>query len=515
MTRHLTFISFTVIQSGTYTSHQLKHYNRESSTNPQSSKDINDTPWRLPPFFALDEDGHAATIYQLFLSALSSSFANALAVRGEWAPFGSDSCIRVPENSSSPMMTPNMLLRDHGHGVQQLCLDVRWSLSGMMTISCRGINHPQLSRLSDVLHTRAISGGNIVNVGDAVFLSPFGSRCAFAGHENDELDSYIAGRKIRATMRALLESCEVHLSTEPVWVCLQSSNGQPLSHDLKQNLHPERFWWPAHLCYVFLSSSRPNLTEVLQRMANGTFVDPLAEVEQWFLERGARDAIIAVKRKDDEERRIQESRLPESGADPQEDNEITMARATRTEQYLSAQEASGIYPTPPDGLTSHTQGLLTSHDSIGATSIEAHLSTADDQETTSGSGNASPITDMTERQFRNEENQDLFEDMDTDMFDANGLTEADFNFFDEPDTTEDSHEIGYEHSTAIQRGSLPSTVQHLSKYMDSPSHTSPVDKQMQIDQGLDHIMEGGYGIVPLLNLSVFPELLPSCDADTW
>ncbi|KAL8768475.1 MAG: hypothetical protein Q9209_005266 [Squamulea sp. 1 TL-2023] len=182
-----------------------------------------------------------------------------------------------------------------------------------------------------------------------------------------------------------------------------------------------------------------------------TFIDPLEEMEQWVLGREKRKNIVEARQKDVEERQLHNSQP--SDIEDHEFDKDSSDLTRQTNQYLSAQEASGIYPTPPDGLASNTQWSIAAQDTPGASAAGGNshhatkTETADDQVL----GIRSPEINMSHSRFVEDESRDLFGDMDTDMFDTNILTEADFNFFDEPD--EEVPEMQYDHSQSRLWGS--------------------------------------------------------------
>jgi mediator of RNA polymerase II transcription subunit 13 len=115
--------------------------------------------------------------------------------------------------------------------------------------------------------------------------------------------------------------------------------------------------------------------------------------------------------------------------------------------YGEAHSAGGVYPTPPDGLSSHHVSSMGSLDasahamaeanSLGGSVLGADINNAMsmDQDHANQYGH---ISQFQEKQpFSNEISGgmegDLFGDMDDDDFGGNDITDADFSFFDQPD----------------------------------------------------------------------------------
>ncbi|KAL8825132.1 MAG: hypothetical protein Q9170_007916 [Blastenia crenularia] len=411
-----------VVESGKFSSPQLRHIQRGSLTGAQLASGVSRTPVALKSasnLSALDDESQAATIYSASIAAIKSSLLNLLANGNHWVWFGADTCVRVPRSLGSSTTSDDLLLQDYNNEAQQLSIDVRWSLSGLLTASSLLISLPGFSRLSDIVEDHESSGSGVIPVGRPVILSPFGSRYEFSSLEDPRSESSKAGRPLQKSTVALLARLGLQIPSILSWTRLRvpirhsgtwgSSEAQGLSE----------IWWPTHLCFVILPKSHASSTKVLEGIADGTFVDPLVKAEQWLLGRSTREAAIEAQKKVDEDRKLQETQRPASVIDPLACNQTDRHPDSRTDQYLSAQEASGIYPTPPDGITSLTQNSSAYQDPIRMCADEYEASKV-------GLSDASLLeTDLPVSPFGN---------MDTDMFDANGLTEADFNFFDEPDS---------------------------------------------------------------------------------
>ncbi|KAI4183526.1 MAG: hypothetical protein LQ348_004672, partial [Seirophora lacunosa] len=375
-----------------------------------------------------------------------------------------------------------------------------------MTLYSRVISLPMLSRLSDVVNRRDTSGAKLVRTGAPIVTSPFASWCAFAGHEDHQSRSSMVDRQAKELTRALLASCAIHLSSDVEWICLHLNEGNLDESNPVDDMQMNRLWWPAHLCYVLHPSSRPESVEPLQRLAEGTFNDPLAEAEQWFRGHHARKAAIEAKEQEGKKTQLHERDTSEPGLQPPEDDKTAISR---TEQYLSAQEASGIYPTPPDGLTSQGQGLFVNHDSAGVPPAEAKTSRANEDLVMKASRDASPITRVAEGQSGKEEAQGLFGDLDTDMFNTNVLTEDDFNFFDEPGAAEDYPAVAKDSPALLLEGSSRPIEMDAPNHVKSPNPSDAQDVQMEYDEPVDQNEELSKDVPLLRNLDSRDQAYPT------
>ncbi|KAL8905345.1 MAG: hypothetical protein Q9207_002693 [Kuettlingeria erythrocarpa] len=354
------------------------------------------------------------------------------------------------------------------------------------------------------MNIKDASSESVIKHGDLVVLLPFGCRSLFAGLENDGFHPYNAPHHEKDIARALLKSCGIETSTQAAWARLDLFTEDSHGQSLVDNRRPGHIWWPIHLCFVLYPANYPGLADVLEAVANDSFVDPLSEAENWFLGRGAREAAIAAQRKAEEEGRLREKHLAEASVEAQDDDdETSMSHAGRTEQYLSAQEASGIYPTPPDGLAFNTQGPFTTQNPADAPLVGTHLLNSDASENIQGSTIASPVTNVAETHLGKVETQGLFEDMDTDMFDANGLTEADLNFFDEPHTKEDHLELHYESSIVFPARTMSPAEQETLTPMVPSNDTNPTPVPEEDDGGnSDEDQEENDGLAEVLPPSI-------------
>lgn len=498
-----------VNSAGTLTPQQLENPPEDPFSRARRLEDVTDQaflPQAAQSFSSLGASSQASSIYRAFVSAILSFFADKAVARGDWSILGVDSCVRVVEYrrfATTNLQTPHW---EQGRQVLQLCFDFRWSLSGTMTLYSRVISLPMLSRLSDVVNRRDTSGAKLVRTGAPIVTSPFASWCAFAGHEDHQSRSSMVDRQAKELTKALLASCAIHLSSDVEWICLHLNEGNLDESNPVDDMQMNRLWWPAHLCFVLHPSSRPESVEPLQRLAEGTFNDPLAKAEQWFRGHHARKAAIEAKEQEGKKTQLHERDTSEPGLQPPEDDKTAISR---TEQYLSAQEASGIYPTPPDGLTSQGQGLFVNHDSAGVPPAEAKTSRANEDLVMKASRDASPITRVAEGQSGKEEVQGLFGDLDTDMFNTNVLTEDDFNFFDEPGAAEDYPAVAKDSPALLLEGPSRLIEMDAPDHVKSPNPSDAQDVQMEYDEPVDQNEELSKDVPLLRNLDSRDQAYPT------
>lgn len=223
----------------------------------------------------------------------------------------------------------------------------------------------------------------------------------------------------------------IHATPEEKWLQLQYINpaANRINEASRQHLPAGNFLWPAKLCFYQVESSALGETLNCNKIYEDTQHDPLVYAESWFKEKAKREEALETKRKEDERsaRRLQEAQEVDVGEN--------LSDVVPRTQYISTQEAGGIYPTPPDGLRSLAVGPAVNTDTQAlAGDFEKEISTkVEGNGILVGSPFADALDpDVTSARYDEPDDGDLFGDMNSSLFAANGLTEADFSFFDEP-----------------------------------------------------------------------------------
>ncbi|KAL8647785.1 MAG: hypothetical protein Q9226_006289 [Calogaya cf. arnoldii] len=415
------------IKSGILASQQLKPVARDTSITRGPPETPRPASAFLPSAGTVTDI--VPHIYRAFTLALSSSLVNSLVSDGGWQPLGDHSCLRVHQDPTGWATTTGT--------TEWLRFDVRWLPSGTLTIASRLRPLSLFSRLSNFLESGQDRRRKSLDQNYRVLILPFGTPCKLLGEESQILGAIEACRPFKTSTKEWLEDFGIATKRGLSWVCLEIRKKNARDTILSNGPAVCHIWWPAHLCFVKQIGSLQGDTTNLEGIITGSFSDPLDEAEQWYLGRHERESIMEARRKETQARELDNHQVPdEEDYAYEEDAADAMLRAN---QYLSAQEASGIYPTPPDGLASHAQGSVTAQDTPGASNAGGppHYAVASDAVHGGNAGIDSPERLMSAARFTGDESQDLFGDMDADMFDTNGLTEADFNFFDEPDEADE------------------------------------------------------------------------------
>lgn len=334
-------------------------------------------------------------------------------------------------------------------------------------------------------------------------------------------------RKWKIIVIRWLKSKGISLSRQienKAWVKIQiAQDVQPTSMDQTPSLptHSREVLWPAPLCFFYESCSNAsnNLNAHVTQQADGEgrhqpysssdrsldwfqtpdstgFRDPLDLAQQWFSGKAERAKVQKARRK------TQQAEVEAAQAHVDATNLYPSSPLySRTGVYGDLQAVSGVYPTPPDGIVSQGQGGSSSIDvpsvSGPTANIDGILAQAGNQPSLGLPGpldidsttvhdlpGSSPEMHHTfdsqqEMHFDtslHDANDDLFEDMDEDVFGGTGVTEADFNFFDEPDGAE------FEDMIEMTRADAPpADVSMQPKLQDSPAQEHNVKKEPSLD----------------------------------
>lgn len=406
---------------------------------PEGPKDPETTP---------DDDGvkHFSNtlILAKFKKGLSMSFIARLSKTPMWVPLGGISCVRKAshqalmrrEDENWPTFPPSEIW------IMSVIVD--WAPSAEMLISNFHNVLPGLRLLPDVLLDRRQDVE--LSQSRKVLVSPSGIVALYCGlvsksEENEDIDFVASSRHLfsqtpssdtvlaekKRLIVTRLAQQNIRLSDEEKWVRLRNINSV---HTVpKQDPDDFRsfstFLWPASLCFCIAEPFTHK--EGCVAFGQDSLTDPLLDAQNWFMRKGVRTEAIEANRK-----------LKEAEAEKRNEEQNRARQDTFTDilprpsQYSSAQDIASIYPTPPDGLPSQntfttaqrptpaSYGEAVGKVQLDGVDAEAHLAESP------LASNLAPVIGSTTYE------DDLYAEIDNDMFAANGLTDADLDFFDEP-----------------------------------------------------------------------------------
>ncbi|KAF1938159.1 hypothetical protein EJ02DRAFT_32338 [Clathrospora elynae] len=249
------------------------------------------------------------------------------------------------------------------------------------------------------------------------------------------------------------------LDKRTAWVRIRTALAEKSTASSPVSAGPDRdILWPRALCFFHIPHTDEDMgTKTWPILAPETchtmlkwfetpefmgFKDPFDVAQEWFLGKSDRDKVLEAERKakkaeEDAARRKEE----QHGLYP------SSPLNARGGVYGDLQAASGVYPTPPDGIAPGTGFSHSDTPSVSGTasnvilapgggtpainlSAPQHDSKTDEQRMSL----TSPVLPSASDAFNTSSgNDDLFEDMEEDGYGGDGINDADFDFFDGPD----------------------------------------------------------------------------------
>ena len=387
-------------------------------------------------------------IYERITNAVSMSILYALTKEVRCVPFNFDTFLL-----STNTYFDN--LHDLQQGLQSctcmtaVSLFVQWQSTGTIVISSTPKQNFQWRNIADLFDHRCQALH--VPTLDSLVLAPLGmsvrpilvkshTSCSVTSDESDSCsDNQDSSRvphlhqsqKWKASVRKLLESYGGVVPHHVRWLRVQA-----LEYSKDFDEHSAcMFVWPANLCFYCTNYSKTSKEDLSWAWDHGNrdVIDALTDAEHWFLGKSTRgDSSEAHKSQTELKTSFKSNALSSDDEDSGSDIFLTARRA------IDEQALNGVYPTPPDGYRSSTTSALPAaeKDAIDCGYVKEPYSSASEERRHSEREvqlpHTSPEVDMSHGDFEHIEEDDLFGDMNTDMFTANGITEADFSFFDEP-----------------------------------------------------------------------------------
>lgn len=428
---------------------------------------------------------HPASVYTKFLESVSLAILTSICVDGRWLRLGSKYAIGPLSRWNSESKT--LKLESSGRELSVLSIALKWYPSGNLMATMWRVP-------AKALHQVSVGGNHkstLLSVGSVILLAPSGKEAVFVGHflrEDHEMKKSIAAR---------LRHQSIRISSKAAWIQIRFMSED--AGDL-----PVTMIWPACLCF---SISGRILVEQQQdihgRIASiDEWVDPLEAAENWYNGRLARAQAVEEAERQANERLAEDAR----NNNESEDEDMFMIDESLLNGRLNLQDASGVYPTPPDGAPPHLHLTASAQDHPSQIEGGAHTSIA----TQFDLGNSSLVASPTFNEgpsFNNEGDGDLFGELDSEMFAANGLTEDDFNFFDEQNPGE--LEVLGSYKSLVLEEPPPQdkgfSTQHpsLSPHHDIPSDadasqpSAGVTLQLPID---NDVYDNGWSTMPFSNI---------------
>lgn len=377
-----------------------------------------------------------ASIVSSLGEAIVASIIYSLAATKSLPPINSRSCIQSLSLGYSITSRAEVCLEHHRLQTSLNSIRTQWSPFGTLTIIISQELVPGLCRVSEVLDD-SFPLTEFCPI-RKILVSPSGQIFQYSRELEFSVDSpdpVLAPSlyhlfKAKESIARNLALQGIQVTAEDRWILLQdyikTRSADNIDGNVGDSVSLVRFLWPAKLSFCLIEGSADALS--YKDIDEDTGSDPLVWAESWFEGRNGREEAIEAKRKDDDWNAQQVKEAQDVNLD-EDIYDFTI-------RDLGDQDTSGLFPTPSDGFRSQTEAVTNNAERkpLGAEFT--------DRETADGAENGaipteSPFDNLsgpntTATRYEHHDDADLFEEMDSGLFAANGLTEADFSFFDEP-----------------------------------------------------------------------------------
>lgn len=232
-------------------------------------------------------------------------------------------------------------------------------------------------------------------------------------------------KELRGAGQKPPEQSDPAFSNSWLWIELYHSrrNDNTAENGSKPTIVP----WPAVFCFT-----NPASTEELlpSRLVNPIFTtdqdyqNPLSSAEQWYLGAPHRYEVTTLA----QPATTTAARADGDRAGGSEDQDLAASPLYQRNLELAA--AGGMYPTPPDGVVPGVSSDAVVPPTNSADPQSDSLDAAESDELRGQQSRESSVGFDVDH-FANDNNEDLFGDLDEDMFDGPNVTDADFSFFDD------------------------------------------------------------------------------------
>ncbi|RDW75221.1 hypothetical protein BP6252_06363 [Coleophoma cylindrospora] len=455
------------------------------------------------PSFSPDSMNALRGIHERFISAVLESMMYFLCRDHSYIPLNSRTLVVTPlsdalrREKAFPMRTATISIAT---------LDISLTSLGTLVVKAHCELAPEFRSLIDMPELGRRSGD--ICEGANLWLAPCGQAAYFfSALEGDQMPAAVdfaqlplspsdqsrfnlSSKSIKAWKSSLLEwlgskGLDTAMIDSEGWILVRvvqgsshQNSGLPRSLTWIGELSP--LPWPAVLCF-----QARQMDSSLHRSTNNITggLDPLAFAEAWFTSKEERARAIVKHKKD---RQVAEAQSREQ---IEGDSRALLTSNFSPAALRRGSNAGAIYPTPPDAIQQPVGATPSFDGTVSTPGNPNHFFTADAdtvraQNRTSNSDamvwdsadgrqpSTKPNVHFQDSESGND-NDNLFSDIGGDLFGDTDITDADFNFFDEPDALPTTQNPDVADTLVAPSRSEPSDPAAPANNRKNNDHTEP------------------------------------------
>jgi len=353
-------------------------------------------------------------IYAMFICALSATLSFRLASNSSFQPLakGVFVCVQSSSPSESNKRAPGY--------VTAVGSAIYLTSTGVLVISLFPLPSLRLLSVGESLAVHAAASGL------PLVLAPISYPASYVAQSEPLLSEFMSSWRALVIIWLARKGLSLpNLDRIENWVTVESRTTDSANIVSKSKISGF-FLWPtafSYICGKLDASHAAALDEIAVNPSGkqkGSLHNLLQFAEQWSQGHQERERQLLVRR----QKRKQQTVLP----NPTPNHALAASPInSRSITYGETHGTNGVYPTPPDGLSSHaiaTANML----------APSPLQSTDVPSTFASQSGKEMLLDARSAEIQPETDNmhdDLFEEMEEDDFAGNDITDADFNFFDE------------------------------------------------------------------------------------
>ncbi|KAF1981556.1 hypothetical protein K402DRAFT_467455 [Aulographum hederae CBS 113979] len=531
-------LQMTVLQQGTLQASDLPTIRSKSNvptgsspfpTSPASSdyrasQEINNAGM---PEGQVELSGHdqlsLPVIYSYFISAVVSSLSYQLCITKFMVPLNSRTLL-FNSSDMNPSPEASQFLDTVDNDWKLLTLDAHLTSMGTLIISSEPSVTSTFRQIGDTKPTLTLRqrstpfllspAGIVAKLAEDSSAKSQENHTSSPGPVMVPVSSSFNVPQWQSLVKRWLNSKGTFLRKDSAWVSVglvAHANASFYKDSVGTVLNNQPFLWPTELCFYldrsaskFRSTMMPPGAEdegrarldSIFRSETGSYIDPLIAAHNWMT--GENERAKAVEDRNREAHLAETQEMTETDAVMASASDSLPAYPSsplysRNGAYGDLQNMNSVYPTPPDGVLTQTAGTSGQDAPTVDSTATAPNVLADGQNDGMDIDSSAEHPPLVQQNSNDDSNNDLFEDMDEDVFEGNDITEDDFNFFDEPDDLDEDFDVVDAEFDAQEEAKLDTDTPQDSV---SASHDQVPENPGQVLDGADMKLKSSPHVKP-------------------